>query len=82
MIDDILSKDDKDKRVNSKCQAFIWQIDNKEMVVGLLIDLANWSASGVDAVSSLELSACGDAGTGLPQVWKCKNWSTTCLEMH
>ena len=38
VIDNKLGKDDKDKWVNSKYQAFIWQIDNKEMMVGLLVD--------------------------------------------
>ena len=38
VIDNKLEKDDKDKRVNSTCQAFIWQINTKEMVVGLLVD--------------------------------------------
>ena len=40
MFDDKLGKDDKDKRVNSKSQAFIsiTSHDNKEMVVSLLKD--------------------------------------------
>ena len=37
-MDDQLGKEDKNKRVNSKSQAFIWRTDNKEMVVGLLMD--------------------------------------------
>ena len=64
VIDSKLGKDDVDKRVNSKCQALIRRIDNKETVVGLLVDQsAVWvgvhdrSISGVDAVTCLEVRA-------------------------
>ena len=33
VINNKLGKDDKDMRINSKCNAFIWRIDKKEMVV-------------------------------------------------
>ena len=46
-----------DKRVNSKCQAFIWQIDYSE--------IGCWFAKDQDVV---RLSC----ATGLSQVWKCR----------
>ena len=67
VIDYKLVKDDKDKRDNLKFQAFIWWIDNKEIVVGLPVDqdiVCNWWASGVDAVTCLEVFVCWGTGTG------------------
>ena len=49
--------------------------DNKEMVVGVFVyqgavwaAVRDWSTSGVDVLTFLELSACWDAGTGRLQV--------------
>ena len=37
-IDNKLYKDDKNKKGSSKGQAFTWEINIKEMIVGLLVD--------------------------------------------
>ena len=73
VIDNKLGEDDKDKRVNSKCLAFIRRIDNKEMVFGLLVDQSvvwvvvhDWSPFGVDTVTCLG---------GSISVLRCRNWS-------
>ena len=83
MIDNELGKDNKNKKVNSKCQAFAWRINNKEIVVGLLMNqdaVWDWFASGVDAVTNLEVSACWGAKTGLQVCYK-RNMIAADLEM-
>ena len=71
MIDNKLGKDYKDKRVNSKSQAFIWRIDNKGIVVGPLKDqeavgvvVRDWSVAGLEMQMLIRRcrSWSGDAG--------------------
>ena len=77
VLDNKLSKADKNKRLNS----FISDAYKKDTMLSSLVDQNglqvaghDLSASGVDAVAYLLTSA------GLLQVWRCRKWSAVMLE--
>ena len=56
VIDNKLGKDDKDKRVNLKCQAFIWWIIYKKLA-GLLVDQSViWKAMCICSASRVNVA--------------------------
>ena len=65
VMDNKLGKDDEDKKVKLKCQAFYWANRLVYSWTKVWIAVCVWSVSGVDVAASLEMSTWRVAGSGL-----------------